>query len=80
MLCALLRGPPVAALWLLRAPTWQHRSSRPCWNPAPSPGRGSERAHRPSEGHKAQLLLLPPPNRQTPLPPPPPPIILGCPS
>ena len=60
----------MAALLLLRAPAWQHCCSRPCWTPAPSPGRGSRRAHRPSEGHSAQLLLKPPLNRQTPLTPP----------
>ena len=50
----------MAALLLLRAPAWQHCCSRPCWTPGPSPGRGSRRAHRPSEGHSAQLLLQPP--------------------
>ena len=72
----------MAALRLLRAPAWQHRCSTPCWNPAPSPGRGSRRAHRPSEGLSAQLLLQPPPPplyRQTPLTPPPPPHHLGMP-
>ena len=29
----------MAALRLLRAPAWQHCCSRPCWTPAPSPGR-----------------------------------------
>ena len=80
-LCALLRGPPVAALRLLRAPAWKHCCSRPCLTPAPSPGRGSWHLHRPSEGHSAELLLQPPPppvNRQTPLTPPP--NTLGCPS
>ena len=64
----------MAVLRLLRAPAWQHRCSRPCWTPAPSPGRGSRHAHRPSEGHSAQLLLQPPPPplyQQTPLTPPP---------
>ena len=72
----------MAALRLLRAPAWQHRCSRPCKTPAPSPGRGSRRAHRRSEGHSAQLLLQPDPplNEHTPLiPAPPAAIILGCP-
>ena len=50
----------MAPLRLLRAPAWQHRCSRPCWTPVPSPGRGCRRLHRPSEGHSAQLLLQPP--------------------
>ena len=78
VLCALLGGPPVAALRFLRAPAWQHRCSRPCGTLAPSPGRGSRHVHWSFEGHSAQLLLHPHPlNRQTLLNPP---IILGCPS
>ena len=69
----------MAALRLLCAPAWQHRCSRPCWTPAPFPGQGNRRTHRPSRGHSAQLLLQPPPPlyRQTPLIPP---STLGCPS
>ena len=49
-----------------------------CWTPAPSPGRGSRRTHRPSEGHSAQLLLQPPlvPADTVDTPP----STLGCPS
>ena len=63
----------MAALLLLRAPARQHCCPWPCRTAAPSPGRGCRCAHRPSEGHSAQLLMHPPPplNRQALLSPPP---------
>ena len=42
-----------------------------CCTPAPSPGQGSRRTHRPYEGHGAQLLLHPPPIPSGPVDPPP---------
>ena len=71
-LCGLLGGPSVAALLLLPAPARQHCCPRPCRFAAAEPGRGCRCAHRPSEGHSAQLLMQPPPplNRQTLLAPP----------
>ena len=60
-------------LRLLRAPAWQHHCFRPYRTPAPSPGRGSRRAHRPSEVHSAQMLMLPPSSEPADTVDPPPP-------
>ena len=69
MLCALLRGPPVAALRLLRAAACQRRCSRPCWTPPPPPDEGAG----PPKGIAPSCCCSPPPPLywHTPLSPPP---------
>ena len=73
VLCAILRGLPVAAWRLLRKPAWHTAAPSPAGPPPPPPDEGAGRRTSPPKGIAPSCYSPPPLNWQTPLTPPPPP-------